>query len=456
MLDLATIFSGKKVTQMGLGLLGRGIGDAQFLARHGAELIVTDKKSATDLADSVLQLRDFPNITLRLGAHDHADFRERDLVLKGAGVPLGSPYVETARTSGVPVDMSASLFARIAGVPMVGVTGTRGKSTVTHLVYSIVTHAGKKALLGGNVRGVSNLALLDDVTAEHTGVFELDSWQCQGFAEERSLDAPGVRQGPLSPQIAVFTTLMPDHMNYYGNSMELYCKDKAQIFLHQRTGDVLVMGRQAIPFLEPYRSRMRGTVVIADEATLPNDWRVAIPGIHNRYNAGLALATARALGIEDAITREAVESYRALPGRLEYVSHIRGIPVYNDNNATTPDATVVALSALDPERKKNVILIAGGADKNLNLGTLCDALDVHVRALFLIPGTGTTRLKVEYGHDDVEEAPNLDTAYTRALACATAGDTILFSPGFASFGQYANEYERNDEFMNLVQISATL
>lgn len=473
MQNLNTIFSGKKITQMGLGLLGRGIGDAQFLARHGAELIVTDKKSPEELKDSVAQLASFPTITLRLGAHDHADFRDRDLVLKGAGVPLDAPHIETARSTGVPVDMSASLFARIAGVPMVGVTGTRGKSTVTHLLYQILLRAytlglgnprgvtdrtglPSKPVLGGNVRGVSNLALLDSVEPDHVGVFELDSWQCQGFAEERSLDAPGVRQGPLSPQVAVFTTLMPDHMNYYGNNMELYCKDKAQIFLHQRSGDVLVMGRQAIPFLEPYRSRMQGTVVIADEATLPDDWRVAIPGIHNRYNAGLALATARALGIEDTITREAVESYRALPGRLEYVSHIRGIPVYNDNNATTPDATVVALSALDPERKKNVILIAGGADKNLSLGTLCDALDVHVRALFLIPGTGTTRLKVEYGHDDVEEVPTLEIAYTRALACAKAGDTILFSPGFASFGQYANEYERNDEFMNLVQASTTV
>ena len=435
---------------MGLGLLGRGIGDAQFLARHGADLIVTDKKTAEDLKDSVAQLAPFPNITLRLGTHEHDDFRGRDLVLKGAGVPLDAPYIQTARDADVPVDMSASLFARIAYIPMVGVTGTRGKSTVTHLVHSILVHAGKKTILGGNVRGVSNLALLDTVTPEHVGVFEIDSWQCQGFAEERSLNAPGVRQGPLSPQVAVFTTLMPDHMNYYGGSMERYCFDKAQIFLHQELGDTLVVGTQALPFLEPYRSRMKGTVIIADEETLPPEWSFSLPGLHNRYNAGLAVATARAMGIQEEVIRKGVEAYRALPGRLEAAGLMRGIPVFNDNNATTPDATAAALKALDPENKKRVILIAGGSDKGLSLAPLVHAADAHARTIILIPGSGTTRLVAENPNLKNLACETLAEAVRQAFETAEQGDTILFSPGFASFGQYANEYERNDEFMTLV------
>jgi UDP-N-acetylmuramoylalanine--D-glutamate ligase len=450
MLDLDSIFKGKKITQMGLGLLGRGIGDAQFLARHGAELIVTDKKTTEDLKDSVAQLQEFPNITLRLGTHEHEDFKNRDLILKGAGVPLDAPYIQTARTAGVPVDMSASLFARIAGIPMVGVTGTRGKSTVTHLIHAILVHAGKKTILGGNVRGVSNLALLDTVTPEHVGVFELDSWQCQGFAEEHSLNALGVRQGPLSPTVAVFTTLMPDHMNYYNGSMEQYCFDKAQIFLHQNADDTLVIGTQALPFLEPYRSRMKGTVIIADEKILPNTWDFALPGIHNKYNAGCAIAAARAMGVEETHIREAVEQYRALPGRLESVGIVRGISIYNDNNATTPDATAAALKALDLDAKKNIVLIAGGSDKGLALNTLHEAVDVHARRVILIPGNGTNRFASEHSNADFTMSATLAEAFTMALKHAEQGDTILFSPGFASFGQYANEYERNDEFMKLV------
>jgi UDP-N-acetylmuramoylalanine--D-glutamate ligase len=450
MLDLDSIFKGKKITQMGLGLLGRGIGDAQFLARHGADLIVTDKKTSEDLKDSVAQLSEFSNITLHLGVHEYEDFKNRDLILKGAGVPLDSPHIQTTRDVGVPVDMSASLFARIAGIPMVGVTGTRGKSTVTHLIHAILVHAGKKTILGGNVRGVSNLALLDTVTPEYVGVFELDSWQCQGFAEEYSLDAVGVQQGPLSPQFAVFTTLMPDHMNYYNGSMEQYCDDKAQIFLHQNPGDTLVIGTQALPFLELYRTRMKGTVIIADERELPNEWNFNLPGIHNRYNAGCAIAVTRAMGIEDTVIREAVEQYRALPGRLESVGLVRGIPIYNDNNATTPDATAAALKALDTDAKKNIILIAGGSDKGLALTTLHEAVDTHARRTILIPGSGTKRFVSERSGTDFTMSDTLAEAFSTALEYAEQGDTILFSPGFASFGQYANEYERNDEFMRIV------
>src|SRR5512133_3938987 len=163
-MDARAAFRGKKITGMGLGLLGRGVGDARYLAECGAELIVTDLKSREELAESVAQLAEFKNITFVLGEHRLEDFRNRDFILKAAGVPLDSIYIAEAESHAIPIRMSADLFAEISGVTCVGITGTRGKSTVAHMLYAILKEAGKQVLLGGNVRGVSTLALLDDVT----------------------------------------------------------------------------------------------------------------------------------------------------------------------------------------------------------------------------------------------------------------------------------------------------
>jgi UDP-N-acetylmuramoylalanine-D-glutamate ligase len=151
----------------------------------GAELVVTDLKSRAELAESVAQLESFPNISFVLGEHRLADFSDRDLILKAAGVPLDSPYIAEAKKNNVPVRMSADLFAELSGVPVIGVTGTRGKSTVAHMLHVILKAAGVPTLLGGNVRGVSTLALLPEVTPAHRAVLELDSWQCQGGAKQR-------------------------------------------------------------------------------------------------------------------------------------------------------------------------------------------------------------------------------------------------------------------------------
>lgn len=435
---------------MGLGLLGRGIGDAAFLARQGVILTVTDRKNAETLRPALDQLHEYANITYRLGEHVCEDFDRRDLILKGAGVPVDSKYIAHARIHNVPIDMSASLFARIAAIPIVGVTGTRGKSTVTHLVDAILRADGRETLLGGNVRGVSNLALLEKVTPATIGVFEIDSWQCQGFGEEYSLNAPGVRQGPLSPQVAVFTTFMADHLNYYHGDLTAYLHDKTHIFAYQQESDTLVIGRQALETLTSFKKRMRAHVIVADEKDVPKSWQVRLVGEHNRYNVGVAVATARALGVDDAVIQQAVESFHALPGRLELVREVRGIAVYNDTNATTPDATLTALRALDPRRERRIVLIMGGADKGLNMTALLAELAEHTKAVVLLKGTGTGTLTFHGRGVDTRTVDTLPEALEYAWGRCIFGDILLFSPAFASFGLFKNEYERGEQFNELV------
>src|SRR5690554_592143 len=134
-------FKGKKITVMGLGLLGRGIGDVAYLAKCGAELIVTDLKAEEQLRESVEKLKGFSNIRFVLGKHRLEDFRDRDMVLKAAGVPLDSPYIAEAKKHGIPVRMSAAVVAKLTGMPIFGVTGTRGKSTVTHMIHHLLSES---------------------------------------------------------------------------------------------------------------------------------------------------------------------------------------------------------------------------------------------------------------------------------------------------------------------------
>jgi UDP-N-acetylmuramoylalanine--D-glutamate ligase len=433
-------FANKQITLLGLGLLGRGVGDAEFLAQLGARVLVTDRKTEKELEESVEKLKKYPNITFHLGGHRAEDFTTCDMVIKAAGVPLVSEEIKEAKAANVPVYMSTALFAKFArevGAKIVGVTGTRGKSTVTQMIYHVLKQAAPRlssgrerhVLLGGNVRGVSTLSLLPQVDKDTICVLELDSWQLQGFGDLQ-----------MSPDVAVFTNLMPDHLNYYPN-MDAYFADKANIFRYQSEKDALVVGENIVV-------RVRGEIPRVNPmlpTTLPADWQLLIPGEHNRYNAALSAQALRALGLEDEAIRKGLETFPGVEGRLQFVRRINGVSIYNDNNATTPEATIAALNAF-PER--TIILIAGGSDKGLDLDELVSTIERTCRKVVFLSGTGTTKLDQKLAATVHE---NLKDALAEALKDVQNGDTVLFSPAFASFGMFRNEYERNDQFISLVK-----
>lgn len=438
---------------MGLGLLGRGINVAKFLVEHGAVLTITDLKTEDRLATSLAELKPYEKqITYVLGEHRLEDFRDRDLIIKAAGVPLDTPYIDEAHKNGVPVEMDASLFAKLApeGVTVIGITGTRGKSTTTHMIYHILEKAGKNAMpasrqvyLGGNVRGLATLPLLEKVKKGDYVVMELDSWQLQGFGEAK-----------ISPRVAVFTNLMMDHMNYYKGDMERYFEDKANIFLYQKKSNTLVAGMEiGVKIKDKYGEKVKGKLVEVCAADFPTDWKLSLPGEHNRFDAALAIAAGRALGIAETDIEEAVASFEAVEGRLQLLGERNGIKVYNDNNATTAEATVAGLESVSSG--KNVLLIMGGADKGLDMSKLIGAIEKYCRAVVLLSGTGTEKIKgriMAIPNLIVEEDERLEETLEKAIEIAKKGDVILFSPAFASFSKYfENEYERNDLFVKEVK-----
>jgi UDP-N-acetylmuramoylalanine--D-glutamate ligase len=428
-------FAQKKVTVMGLGLLGRGIGDTAFLARHGADILVTDKKTEEALAPSIALLKEYQTIFYALGEHRLTDFENRDFVLKAAGVPYDSEYVAHAEKSGVPVYMSAALLVSIVmkhlpSVTVIGVTGTRGKSTTTELIAHILTKNHSKVHLGGNIRGVANLPILEEIEDGDFLVLELDSWQLQGFGALK-----------VSPHIAVFTSFMDDHMNYYKGDTKRYFLDKAEIYLHQKEGDVLFAGRGAAAAIGAYHKQQE--VLIPEESR----FETKLIGTHNQELISLAYEVAVQCGLDDESIREAVASFAAVTGRLEYMGEIKGVHVYNDNNATTEDATVRALESLYDTYNKKVVAIIGGTDKGLSVAKLEEAIEKYTKEVVYLEGTGTARISLakEYLYSDLRECVQ------KAFALTSPGDVIVFSPSFASFSPYfSNEYERNDVFVEEV------
>jgi UDP-N-acetylmuramoylalanine--D-glutamate ligase len=436
--SIAQNFKGKKITLMGLGLLGRGAGDAEFLAACGAELIVTDLKTATELAPSVERLKKFPNIIYHLGGHRLEDFENRDMVIRAPNTPLDSPFIARARECGIPVEMDASLFAKLSPATIVGITGTRGKSTVTHLIYEMTRAAGKNPFLGGNERGTATLPLLATTDAASTVILELDSWQLQGFEDAK-----------ISPHISVWTNFLPDHMNYYRGDMDRYFQDKAAIARFQKKGDALISTRDIIEKIDQ-RFGVLESLCIADPV-IPADWEMALLGEHNRANAAFACATARAMGITDDSIKKIVKTFSGLSGRLQLLGEKNGVAFYDDGNSTTPEATIAALKALAPLGRP-IILIAGGSDKELDFSMLVPEIKARVKKLVLFNGKATEKIKALLAKDfPCAIATSMDEAFATAIAAASPGDTVLLSPGATSFGIFKNEYDRGDQFKAAVE-----
>ncbi len=450
-------FEHKKITVMGLGILGRGLGYTKFLADCGADLIVTDLKTKKQLATSVKILSKYKNIKFILGEHRLEDFKNRDMIIKAAGVSIDSIYIEEARRNKIPIEMDVSLLAKcVPSLMMIGVTGTRGKSMTTTLIYDILKAnediLKRKVYVGGNLRGVATLPLLAKVKDKDIIVCELDSWQLQGFGDAK-----------LSPHISVFTTFMPDHMNYYKNSMQFYFMDKSYIYKYQKREDFLIIRPGMKKLIK--KDDVNGKLVIVNPKSVA-EWKFKVPGDHHRENLACAVKVAEVLNIPEAKIKKTISAFKDLEGRLQLLRIYKGIKIYNDNNATTPEATIAGIEALslpNPRglansqtpgvwQKKNIILICGGADKNLPLDNFVTIVNKSCKSVIMIPGTGTDRLLRDYKLKIPNEiGKDLKEIFRKALEQSKKGEVILFSPAFASFGMFNNEYERNDLFVKIIK-----
>ena len=413
-------------------------------------MTVTDLKSAKDLAPSVLEIKKFQKnkkgahpIKFILGKHRLEDFRDVDMVFKAAGVPLDSVYITEARKNGVPVFMDDALFAREAPCQIIGITGTRGKTTTSNLIYEIAKTTGKKIYFGGNVRGMATLPLLEKVKKNNLVILELSSWQLQGWRDLK-----------ISPEISVVTNIYPDHQNYYKNSMAKYVYDKEAIFANQTKNDFLVLNKNCA-WCRKMAKKAKSKVVWFSANDVPRGWKLKILGEHNLENIAAAVAVGKLLRLPVAKIKKVVENFRGVPGRLEFVREVRGVKYYNDTTSTMPEATIAALRAIGG---KNIILICGGADKNLNMEKFAQVILEKVKGVVFLKGQGTEKIMMamkknnpEISLDDFPMVESMEKAVELASREAEKGDVVLLSPGASSFGLFANEFDRGDKFKEAVK-----
>jgi UDP-N-acetylmuramoylalanine--D-glutamate ligase len=456
----AADLAGLRVTVMGLGLHGGGLASALFFARRGADVTVTDLKDAAALAASLEPLAGLP-ARLVLGRHDEADFASADVVIKNPGVRPSSPFLQVAKSKGVPIETDISVFLRCAlpkRLRVVAVTGSKGKSTTATAIHHVLTAVEPGSRLGGNIT-VSPLRFVDELAPGAAVVLELSSWQLG--------DLKG--KGLLDPEVSLVTNLLPDHMNYYG-SMEDYVADKKVIFEEQTEGHSAVFNGDdplQAQFARETRARtyafaaggprrggwLEGDTGLADvgagrEVVLADS---PLPGRHNRLNLLAAAVVLRVFGVDAARIRERLAGFRGLEHRLEPCRELGRVRFYNDSAATMPHATAEALQSLPPP----VFLIAGGTDKNIDFAPLVEPAR-RAAAIFLLEGNGTVKLKALLDGAGIASSgpyPSLEAVVAAAAAAAAgagAAASVLFSPGCTSFGMFQNEFDRGRRFKALV------
>ena len=449
---------GKRVLIMGLGLLGGGVAAARYAAESGAaEVVVTDLRTEEILRPSMTRLEGLP-LRYVLGQHDVADFQRADIVVRNPGVPRTSPFLAAAVEAGARVEMEIAWFFRACRGKIAGITGTRGKTTTTALLHHILARAGLDTVIGGNLGGVETLSLLPRITPETWVVLELGNFMLEGLHAPR-----------LSPHLAVFTNLLPDHLNAYA-SMEEYGEAKSSIFRYQRPGDIAIFNADnVVTRTFSAEAPTRNTWLFSPSAQ--RSWRrddpgtlrafsfggdIRLRGAHNLANVQAATLAARCLKVPRDVIHEAVASFAGVPHRLESVRTLDGVTFINDSASTAPVACSAALRSFEAP----VVLIAGGNSKQLEYDDLAREAVARTRHIVLLKGNATSgfaealrRHATGQGKADPVTGPfdDLAAAVSHARRVAHPGDVVLFSPGFTSFGMFLNEFDRGDQFRALVQ-----
>ncbi len=448
---------GKKVLVMGLGLHGGGVDTTRWMAAQGARVVVTDLQSKKALAEPLKKLHGL-NVTYVLGRHRYRDVAWADLIVASPGVPRESPYLRFARRRSKPVENDASIFFSRYSGNTVGITGTKGKTTVAVLTAAMLRKNRKRVVAVGHHQ-VPLLSFLSQISSQSIVVAELSSWRLERMAARAQ-----------SPHVAVITNVMPDHLNRYG-SFASYILAKRSILDHQHPDDHAVINRDdnvsrslgryvrshrwwfsVHPFNDENGTFIRnGTVYIREQGVLhrvgalpPGKWG----SDHQRQDLLAATLAAWLSGASIQSIQAVMASVPIIPHRMELVRVLNGVRYVNDSAATTPEAARAALAATEGP----VVLIAGGSDKRLNYRSFAHTINRRCKNVVLLSGTATTKiLRNTAGRKKVDVVGSMDDAVSTARSHASSGTTVLLSPGAASFGLFKHEFDRGDQFRTSVQ-----
>jgi len=417
--------AGERALVVGLGRSGLAL--ARFLSGHGVLVRVCDLRPADRLASALAQLP--PGAETVLGGYDQRVLEDCAAVYASPGVPWHSELLERARATSRLVSSEIDLFFQLCPAPIVGVTGTNGKTTTTALAGSVLAQGTRPVVVGGNI-GDTVLDRLDELTHRHWVVLELSSFQIE------SCHHPEAR-------IATVLNLTPDHLDRHG-TMDEYVAAKARLLEFQTAGDDALLNGldrrcRELAALTPARVRW-----FDEHRPVPP---VGVPGEHNRLNALAAAAIGRAAGLSDEAIEEGVRRFPGVEHRLELVGEWGGTRWYNDSKATNPDAGLVGLRAF---ADTPVVLIAGGYGNGFELAEWLAAVRAQTRGVVLL-GASADELQDRLAGHRVRRAGSLEEAVELAGGMAQPGDTVLLSPAYKSYDMFASYEERGRRFKEAVR-----
>lgn len=450
-------YHGQRILVVGLGASGTSA--LRYLAKQGANLVVTDSRAAPAGIEALRAAH--PNVEFRLGGFDAprplTQFAE---AVVSPGVALSEPFVQALIGAGVSVVGDVELFARAANAPVVGITGSNGKSTVTTLVGEMAKATGLRVQVGGNL-GTPALDLLSEDAQLY--VLELSSFQLETTHTLRCVAAG-------------YLNLSEDHLDRHG-SMQHYAAVKAGIFngaklIVVNRDDAAVMeqvavardalnraGTQCVSFgldapAKPKNYGLReqdGASWMCQGSTMlqPRD-SLRIQGLHNVGNAMAALALADAVGIPHEAALRALCEFPGLPHRCEFIAERAGVTWLNDSKGTNVGSTLAALKGLDAP----IVWLGGGQGKGQDFTPLAQPLSEKGRAALLFGQDAQAIEDAIFGALPVYRAADMNAALVRAKSLAQAGDRVLLSPACASLDQFRNYVERGERFASWVREQA--
>jgi UDP-N-acetylmuramoylalanine--D-glutamate ligase len=437
--------SGRKILVVGLGKTG--IQTVRFLIKKGADVKATDITPLEKLPKEVKAFKEM-GVNIESGEHKVETFLWADMIVLSPGAPFGLAPVKESMSRGIEVISEIELAWGFIKKPIIGITGSNGKTTTSTLIARILEASGKKVFLGANI-GTPLIQIAEEDNAYDFLVLELSSFQLQGISTFR-------------PYIGIILNISPNHLDHHENFSE-YVESKMKLFSNQTPDDWAIYNADDSVIKEHFlgaklngipfgKNPMEGGVFFdgthvrfRDEAY---DLRkMNLIGIHNIENAMAAIASTKILGCETKLIEREIVKFAPLPHRIEFVRGIKGVGFYNDSKSTSPGATLRALESFSAP----IILIAGGKDKCVTYEILNDELRRKVKLLVLF-GESRFRIQKELGKGiETVLAASLEEAVLRAYMNLEKGDTVLFSPACSSFDMFTSYEERGRRFKEIVQ-----
>lgn len=435
------------------GLGKTGMSCIQHYRQLDCPVVVTDSRENPPMMD-LLQSQ-WPEVPVYTGGLNEDLLSDADEIILSPGIPLSTSFVQEAKRKNISVVGDVEVFCRIANAPIIAITGSNAKSTVSTLVAQMITEAGKKAALGGNI-GVPALSLLEEAEPDFY-VLELSSFQLETMTS-------------LKARVASVLNISPDHMDRYANEGE-YITAKQLIYKNCQTAvvnrdDDLTKPVEQLSFDSIYGftrhrpgSREFGLIredkvvyLAYEEQKLMPAAELKIRGSHNHENALAALAIGYAADLDMEAMLTALKNFSGLPHRCQWINTIDNVDWINDSKGTNVGATEAAISGFGEASRKNIILMLGGVGKKADFSPLIQPIKKHVRAIIFF-GQDAKLISDDLGDISIKHyCKSLSESVLLAKKIAEAGDTVLFSPACASFDMFENFEDRGKQFISLVNI----